>query len=410
MIQSNEDHSLLKTCLLSEEEGFVCLSGTDSELELAYQYLCSQGYKGSKELESAPVSRLWVSRQASAWAQSICPLFGRLEDLWCAYRDGREYPSFVYYFGDENDEGLITKLKIFFCWKRLLGLLADHEGAKGRFHSFIFFIATDKSSKKFELNPIISLEELLSVECQDGVESAIYNLESLLMIEDDIHGEERHHIMRLALAELVELHDVKCSFSKVMSSTMDFKAKYKELYDLYVRRFSVKKLLNEIDEKTSDYLVKVQDSISSSQTKAYAIPGALIAIAALVKSVSFLDFLLVIAGLLFVWYLTKVANDISREAYAVMSVQIDKSFSRYSELPDSSADVKAAAVEKKDTLDKMLVKAVKRLDAIDNLAVAMLAFGLLYLGVRFYSEVFSGWILNLVFSFWYGFFAGVFYV
>lgn len=401
MNQNRDLESILRKCTVIEDDGYISISGSTNELETLFDLLCMHGYQGDKDIESGSEAKLWISRQAGSWASSQCPIFTSLESLWSVFREGFDSPAFFYYSGEAESPGLSLKLEIYFRWKRTLRTLADHEGAKGRLHSFIFFIDTDKGSKKFEVNPLISTEEFLKIEGSPENAGAIKAQEALLLIEEDIHSDERRRIMRAALAELSDSTDVNKVFVSLANKSLEFRKKYHDLYELYARRFSVNKLLNEIDEKTADYLAKVQDSIASSQTKAYALPGALIGVAALVKSVSVLDFSLVIIGLLFIWYLTKVANDISREAYCTLSEQIDKSLNRYQELPGSNEGVKKAARDKKSALDGLIDKAKARLDKIDNLAVIMLVSGGLYLLFRIINEAAPDLFISVWFIFWH---------
>jgi len=391
--------SILSRCDLTEEDGFFSISGSTSDLNALFESLTSQGYKGPQETEHNG-TKLWINRQAGKWTGIQCPIFTSMSALWSVFRERNELPAVFYYAGESELPELRQKLNLYFRWKRVLKALADHEGAKGRPHSFIFFIDSEKGSKKFEINPLISLDAFLEIDGSIENADAISAVEALLSIEEDIHSDERHRILRASLAELSDSASIKHDFVKLANQSTEFRKKYKDLYELYARRFSVNKLLNEIDEKTTDYLTKVQDSIASSQTKAYALPGALIGVAALVKSVSGLDFILVISGFAFIWYLTKVANDISREAYRILSEQIDKSFSRYQDLPDSNTGVKDAATEKKEVLDTLLKKANDRLDTIDKLAIVMLVLGGLYLTLRIINEAVPELFTSVWFSFW----------
>ncbi|WP_312941262.1 hypothetical protein [Stutzerimonas balearica] len=399
MKQTHDVESILSRCQLAEEEGFIAVTGSTCDVDALFESLSLQGYKGPKETEHNG-TKLWINKQAGNWTGIQCPIFTNLASLWTNFRERNDAPAAFYYVGESEFPELRQKLDVYFRWKRTLKALADHEGAKGRPHSFIFFIDAEKGPTKFEINPLIGLDAFLEIEGNTENVNAISALEALLSIEEDIHSDERRRILRASLAELSDSAFIKNDFVKLANQSIEFRKKYKDLYELYARRFSVNKLLNEIDEKTTDYLAKVQDSIASSQTKAYALPGALIGVAALVKSVSPLDFILVISGFCFIWYLTKVANDISREAYRIISEQIDKSFSRYQDLPDSNTGVKDAAAEKKAVLDTLLKKANERLDAIDNLAIVMLVLGGLYLILRIISEVVPNLFLPIWFGFW----------
>lgn len=392
--------NILKRCELTEEDGYYAVTGSPNDLDELFESLTLQGYNGPKEIEQNG-TKLWISRQAGKWTDNQCPIFTNLAALWGAFREGNDAPAYFYYTGETELSEIREKLDAYFRWKKVLKELADHEGAKGRPHSLIFFIDAEKGPKKFEINPLIGLDSFLAIDGKSDNLAAISAIEALLSIEEDIHSDERRRILRASLAELSDSPSITNDFVNLANHSVEFRKKYKDLYELYARRFSVNKLLNEIDEKTADYLAKVQDSIASSQTKAYALPGALIGVAALVKSVSALDFILVVSGFAFIWYLTKVANDISREAYRILSEQIDKSFNRYQELPDNNTGVKTAAADKKSILDSLIQKANDRLDKIDSLAITMLVLGGFYLLMRIINEAFPSLFTSIWFSFWH---------
>ena len=69
-----------------------------------------------------------------------------------------------------------------------------------------------------------------------------------------------------------------------------------KLYEIYTKRFSVNKILNELDEKNLEFTSKINEFISSNQTKALTIPGALIAAGGLVKANETTEAILIIAG------------------------------------------------------------------------------------------------------------------
>lgn len=73
-------------------------------------------------------------------------------------------------------------------------------------------------------------------------------------------------------------------------------------YMRFTQEVSVNKILNELDEKNLEFTSKINEFISSNQTKALTIPGALIAAGGLVKANETTEAILIIAGL---WMIKK---------------------------------------------------------------------------------------------------------
>ncbi|EKN6360428.1 hypothetical protein DVP20_20105, partial [Yersinia enterocolitica] len=145
--------------------------------------------------------------------------------------------------------------------------------------------------------------------------------------------------------------------------------------------FSINKILNELDQKNIEYTTKINEFISSSQNKAFTIPGALIAVGGLAKASGLLDSLLIIIGLLMVYYITSTANSVHNESYDSLKRSLVDSFSRYSQF-DEGAEVKEAANKISQDLYYKIDKAKDRLKSIDDMAKGMIIIGAIYLMLR----------------------------
>lgn len=121
---------------------------------------------------------------------------------------------------------------------------------------------------------------------------------------DDAQSPERISIMRAALLDVLEEDDNKSITSLINKSAKLYK-RYNELLDLYTKKFSVNKILNELDQKNLEYTSKINEFVSSSQSKVFTIPGVLIAIGGLAKASGFLDSILIFIGLLMVCFFYK---------------------------------------------------------------------------------------------------------
>jgi hypothetical protein len=160
----------------------------------------------------------------------------------------------------------------------------------------------------------------------------------------------------------------------------------------------VNKLLGEIEEKVSDYISKINELVSSSQNKAFAIPGALIAVAALIKEQGALSILLICVGLYFVMLLTRTANSVYLESFSTLESQIKKSLSRYEVIKDE-AEVRISAEEAKTKLLNLLSGARLRIGVINRLAIFTFVLGVVYSVVDFWGKDLSVYLSSYVFPF-----------
>src|SRR5690606_38577851 len=106
--------------------------------------------------------------------------------------------------------------------------------------------------------------------------------ERSLLDTDDVHAAERQHVMRETLLEMLSGEE-STTINKLMEKTKDFSRKYHDRYKVYVSSFSINKIISDIEIERINYLSKVHDSLISQQGKAFAIPGVMIAIGAVLR-------------------------------------------------------------------------------------------------------------------------------
>ena len=86
---------------------------------------------------------------------------------------------------------------------------------------------------------------------------------------------------------------------------------------------------------------------------------------------------LVCFGLLCIWLLTVIANNIHNEAYASLSDQIKRSLKRYEVMKDED-EVRVSAEQAKEKLLGLIGRSEKRLQFINRLALAVFLLGCFY--------------------------------
>ncbi|MCI0917346.1 hypothetical protein JNA64_09230 [Pseudomonas stutzeri] len=368
------------------------------KLEALFGELVRIGYKEEKIIEPGHNgSCLSVALNADAW-NCDSPFYPSIRELWDYVKRNSKFPQCFYLLeekshSDEDEKSFcIRALEYYLAWRGFLFGLKDHVGSENDGAALIYFIGTEKGAKKYIINPIkISLDDLLGIsEDNSGHEDLKLLVEELT--KKDGHKKEREKVLRASLSEVIEEGHKETTMTFLMKQGGRLRKKYQENYDLYLDNFSVNKHLVEIEEKSTDYITKINESISTSQSKAFAIPGAIIAIAALVKNTDALALFLVCFGLLCVWLLTVVANNIHDEAYVALSEQVRRSLKRYEIIKDADS-VRVSAEHAKNKLIGLIDRARRRLIFINRLALTVFIVGLLY------SFVVNDFTRGYIFSF-----------
>lgn len=380
--------SLLKDSKLSDEEGYLRaeLPQQYVDNEKIYSALDDCGYK--KSANSITSNVLYINRSTHAWANGYCPIFMETDHFWKQINTGESLPS-EYFIAQESiascdaeSATIIWSYKSFFIWKKLLVHVADHYQS----NKIIVFITSENSVTKLDIPLTINNSDLQRIDQPKKCHEEISKLISLIEINDP-HSKERVAVLRTALSEITSHVDEKENllYEFIQRSPL-LTRKYDDLYDIYTRRFSVNKLLNELDEKSLEFTSKINEYISSSQNKALTIPGALIAIGALVKSGGILESAIIFLGLWIIMSVTKTANDIYRESFDSLDNRLDTAFKKYLKF-DEGKEVRDNATAIEAELREQISNARLRLKKIDMWALFMLIGGMIFLVISICKNV-----------------------
>src|SRR5690606_20591413 len=135
---------------------------------------------------------------------------------------------------------------LYFTWKKILLSLSDHFAND----FYVFFLMNDKGGDKIEIESALDFNELPEIDSPIDDLNIASNLIQKLEFED-LHKLERRSVMRATLYELTKSADKDSNLLKtIIQQTIIFNKKYNELYEIYTKRYSVNKLLNELDEKS----------------------------------------------------------------------------------------------------------------------------------------------------------------
>jgi hypothetical protein len=367
---------LLRKSSCQIDEGSLEISSTQVELSAIHQHLVLLGYQGQYYVSGHNLS---ISLTSSSWSNSF--FLKSDAELWQKVIQRNSLPERFYIIennthSEDLSERAIPLMQFYIQWVAVLFKIKDHGGSA---HDPIltFYINSEKGAKKYEIDyKRIELPELLKIEITPDAITDLRYLTDVVSLKD-AHEKERREVLRSSLAELLDSTDSTSVMLWLLQQSKQLKKKFEENHDVYLHKFSVNKLLSEIEEKSTDYISKINESISSSQSKAFAIPGALIAIAALIKNADFFSLIFVCAGLLSVTALTFVANRIHFEGYDALTDQITRSMARYEIMKDEDA-VRVSATGAKEKLLKLIERSKSRLTFINALSLTIFIMGVFY--------------------------------
>ncbi|WP_455269141.1 hypothetical protein [Rahnella aceris] len=383
---------LLSQSLISDEGGYLVAQLSESDIYISDEHvkasLSIAGYLNYEQCISIQKEKkeLYINKSVDAWRNQVCPIHSTHRDFWQQISLSENIPLSFFIEEDRTssctipEPDIVIAYQAFFAWKKLLNVVSDHQ----QNNKTILFITTEKEIKKLDISFKVDPLTFKKLKNPQQCLKETIRLQQLLDLNDP-HKKERLSVMRATIAEVIESIDSEeCTIFNLINKSCLVSKKFDDLYDIYTRRFSVNKILNEIDEKNLDYTGKINEFISSSQTKAFAIPGALIAVGALAKTGSVLEGVIIIGGLWMIKSMTTKTNDIYRESFDTLKTRIVKAFEKYLKL-DEDKEIKENAIEMEEDLKDKISNAKIRLNSIDTAAKVMFYGGLAYVLIRLLS-------------------------
>lgn len=267
----------------------------------------------------------------------------------------------------------LVKIKSLTNWTKLLDCIADHKQDND---VLVFFAQNDSGrSRVYELSPYITVEEFESLETDENQSHFEHLFDSWNL--KDAHEKDRKSVMLVSLSEVLgQISTGENAFKYFLSQAEKFHDRYRENYDIYVNRFSVDTQLREIDEQHLEFIGKLQDLVTSAQTKAFAMPGVMVAIGALAKLSNFLSVVAIFTGVLMTKILINKSNELLNENLEHFSDTVTRALGQYVKYRNEAEEVRTHAEEANKKLAIQIQKAKKRVDFLDSLADWMLVLGI----------------------------------
>lgn len=195
----------------------------------------------------------------------------------------------------EEIETITHYSKAYIQWCEILSKIADHvEYDDSNFWpNYIFVMEGGKSKKITTYNlPLKKVDDnfLNSVDISPCDVSTLTNV--------DLHSYERKLVLRSSLIELYNDSNEKNSFlSSVLISPQKLWDLFSINYEIYINKYSINKVIHEVETQKLDFLSKLNSLIQEHQTKSLSIPAVLVS-TAIIKGWSSSGLLLIFVAML----------------------------------------------------------------------------------------------------------------
>lgn len=350
----------------------VILDARQSAQEDVNEYLQSLGCERPEELYSLGGQIHLLD--SNAWKDRYVPFFVSVNSLWYSLRTKDLEPEHYYVVGIKQQEmdGLRRRIRFYFSLRATLKGLCHHEGDDTQPMKYVFFSSKESHLTKLEIPYAMSLEDFQSVDVDDLSITRAESLKAAVQQEDDVHCDERKHVMREAIVEFFKDQNSR-DFSFLMSGVKKLYEAYADRYKVYISKFSVNKILSEIESERVGFLCKIQDAIISQQTKAFAIPGGLIAVGAILKTSSNpWEILVIFLGFaISTWMITSLNSNVVSHIDLLLR-EFKKSLSKYDDVVVGVENVKAEIESSNSSLQNSSKAAKRKLYALTLLSWAIL--------------------------------------
>ncbi|EMW7172956.1 hypothetical protein ACE34P_003839 [Vibrio fluvialis] len=307
-----------------------------------------------------------ISLNAANW-KGKCPVYKTWDDLFSVVESTSKLPSNFYVLETnessfDNTQNKRT-LELFCSVRQLLASLADQceppqDGCAKGSRKLFYIIETDDSVVKYDFKPTLKWKDLQEIPTDNEQLSLVEKLGKLITLGDS-QDAERRSVMRSAFHEIISAcHSNSEIFKRILSSIEHFHKRYEEHHDIFVRRFSINKILHEINDKDLNYTSKINEILSSAQNKALTIPGALIVIGSVMKIDLVVDGIAVAFGMLITTIIVHRSLDVHSSTFKHIEKQVKAEFKQYDVL-NEKVEIRQRAQQTIKELSELLGKAKK---------------------------------------------------
>lgn len=302
----------------------------------------------------------------SAWDEGYVPFFASAETMWHSLRTRSKKPEHMHIISINQDQHATVSrlLDLYFLVRETLKTLCHSEGDDSQTLKYIFFNSKESLLTKLEISYLMTCDELIGIEVDEKDVKHARTMHAAAVADEDVHCEERRHVMRETLTDFLK-DEKNCNIRTIMASISTFYKKYNERYKVYVSKFSVNKILSDIESDCLSFLGKVQDAIIAQQTKAFAVPGGIVVVGAILKpATTAWDYLVILVGLIIsTWMITSLNNNVI-SYIKLLSNEFERSTKKYDDIVVGVEDVQEKIEDSRKKLLTSSESAISKLNGL----------------------------------------------
>lgn len=271
-------------------------------------------------------------------------------------------------------------------WCEIFSKISDHVeyDDSSAWPSYIFVMEGGKSNKitTYKL-PLKNVEN-------DFLNSIIISpCDVSTLTSVDLHSYERKLVLRTSLIELYNDSSGKYSFlSSILQSPQKLWDLFSINYEIYINKYSINKVIHEIETQKLDFLSKLNSLVQEHQTKSLSIPAVLVS-TAIIKGWTPSGLLLIFIAMLLTCSVVILGIRNARNSLADIIESSNKTMVLFTK---ENVDENDAALTKK--INEITTDAVEKLKIKKRSAEKVLAIleGLVFFGV-------SAWTIFILYQF-----------
>lgn len=368
---------------ISLDEDQLIFDTQSLDMKDVHEFLKTFGCHSPENLDL--IGRDLFLLESSAWDEGYVPFFANAEAMWHTLRTRSKKPEHIHIIGmDEDQHASIFRLtELYFLIRETLKTLCHNNGDESQILKYVFYSSKESLLTKLEISYLITCDELMAINVDaKGIKHA-KTMHAAVMADEDVHCEERRHVMREMLTDF--LRDEKdCNIRVIMASISNFYKKYNERYKVYVSKFSVNKILTEIESDCVSFLGKVQDAIMAQQTKAFAVPGGIVAAGAILKpATTAWDYLVILVGLIIsTWMITSLNYNVVTHI-KLLADEFERSTKKYDDIVVGVEEIQEKIEDSRKKLSTSYKSAESKLNGLTRVCWLILILVSLILLKRF---------------------------
>ncbi|UZE27013.1 hypothetical protein [Pseudomonas asplenii] len=322
---------------------------------------------------------------SSAWNEGYVPFFANAEAMWHTLRTRSKKPEHMHIIGiDEDQHTSISRLTdLYFLLRDILQALCHNNGDESQTLKYVFYSSKESLLTKLEISYLIACNELMTINVDAKGLKHAQTMHAAVMADEDVHCEERRHVMRETLTDFLK-DEKDCNIRVMMASISILYKKYNERYKVYVSKFSVNKILTEIESDCVSFLGKIQDVIMAQQTKAFAVPGGIVAAGAVLKpATTAWDYLVILVGLIISTWMIISLNNNAVTHINLLTNEFERSTKKYDDIIVGVEDIQEKIEDSRKKLSTSSKSAESKLNALNRVCWLILVLVSLILLKRF---------------------------